>query len=206
MVHGNLHVPTVSPPAGGPLALDSSSLDPAFPSGDDDIPDWRARRHSTTHERMVGMTARSGALNALDLFVGEWTMEARFKDIPNADGEARVDFEWLPGERFLIERWAVPVPEAPDGIAIIGADPAGEGRYLQHYFDSRGVARVYKMSLENGVWTLWRDEPDFSPLDFRQRYTGTVSDDGQTIAGSWEICHDGSTWEHDFDLSYRKES
>jgi hypothetical protein len=98
---------------------------------------------------------------------------------------------------------ARPVPEAPDGIAIIGADPESEGNYLQHYFDSRGVARLYKMSFEDRVWKLWRDEPDFSPLDFSQRFTGTFSDDGKRIAGRWEISHDGRTWEHDFDLTYR---
>jgi hypothetical protein len=27
----------------------------------------------------------------------------------------------------------------------------------------------------------------------------------QTIAGAWEICHDGKTWERDFDLTYTKE-
>jgi hypothetical protein len=58
------------------------------------------------------------------------------------------------------------------------------------------------MSLEDGVWTLRREAPDFSPLDFAQRYTGTFSDDGTTIEGRWEIAHDGSTWEHDFDLTY----
>jgi hypothetical protein len=58
------------------------------------------------------------------------------------------------------------------------------------------------MSLEDGVWTLRREAPDFSPLDFAQRYTGTFSDDGKTIVGRWEIAHDGSTWEHDFDLTY----
>jgi hypothetical protein len=150
------------------------------------------------------VTTRSPALAALDLFVGEWSMAARFQDMPAAAGDARVVFEWLPGGQFLVERWSVPVPEAPDGIAIIGLDPSSEGRYLQHYFDSRGVARVYKMTVAEKVWRLWRDEPDFSPLDFRQRYTGTVSDDGQSITGAWEICHDGSTWEHDFDLSYSK--
>ena len=110
-------------------------------------------------------------------------------------------FEWMTGEQFLIERWEVPVPEAPDGLAIIGFDE-GPGTFLQHYFDSRGIARVYAMSLEDGVWTLWRDAPDFSPLEFAQRYTGTFSDDGTTIVGRWEIAHDGSTWEHDFDLTY----
>jgi hypothetical protein len=140
----------------------------------------------------------------LSQFVGEWRILAAFDDEPPADIGARATFEWLTGERFLIERWEVPIPEAPDGIAIIGADPEREGNYLQHYFDSRGVARVYKMSVEGGVWKLWRDEPDFSPLDFIQRFTGTFSTDGQTIVGRWEICHDGTTWERDFDLTYSR--
>jgi hypothetical protein len=141
---------------------------------------------------------------ALAPFLGEWKILAALGDEPAADIGACVSFEWLPGERFLIERWEVPIPEAPDGIAIIGADPESDGSYLQHYFDSRGVARVYKMSLEDGVWRLWRDEPDFSPLDFSQRFRGTFSADGNTITGGWEICHDGETWEHDFDLSYTR--
>jgi hypothetical protein len=144
------------------------------------------------------------SLTALEPLVGEWILLAAFGDTPPVDIGARVRFEWLPGERFLIQRWEVPIPEAPDGIALIGADPENEGRYLQHYFDSRGIARVYRMSFEDGVWKLWRDEPDFTPLDFSQRYTGTFSADGTTIAGSWEICHDGKTWEHDFDLTYTK--
>ena len=116
---------------------------------------------------------------------------------------ARVVFEWMSGSRFLIQRWEVPMPEAPDGIAIIGTDPESEGNFLQH-FDARGVARVYKMCLSDRDWRLSRDTPDFSPLEFAQRYTGTFSDDRRTITGSWEICHDGASWEHDFDLTYTK--
>lgn len=144
------------------------------------------------------------AIKRLAAFIGEWRMQATFKDTPATDAGASVVFEWLPGERFLIERWEVPVPEAPDGIAIIGADPEHHGNYLQHYFDSRGVARVYKMSFDDGIWKLWRDTPDFSPLDFPQRYAGSLSDDGNTISGAWEICHDGVTWVHDFDLTYTR--
>jgi hypothetical protein len=88
----------------------------------------------------------------LAALIGEWRLEATYKDIPATDAGARVVFEWLPDERFLIERWKVPVPEAPDGIAIIGADPENHGNYLQHYFDSRGVARVYNMSFGDGMW------------------------------------------------------
>jgi hypothetical protein len=51
---------------------------------------------------------------------------------------------------------------------------------------------------------LSRTKADFSPLDFSQRFTGTFDDDGRRIRGRWEICRDGSTWEHDFDLVYRR--
>ena len=152
------------------------------------------------------MMSSDDARQALEPFVGEWSLSATFKDMPPADGDARVTFEWLAGERFLVERWEVPVPQAPDGIAIIGADPHNDGDFLQHYFDSRGVARVYRMSVADSIWKLWRDEPDFSPLDFAQRYSGTFADDARTIAGAWEICHDGKTWEHDFDLTYTRTS
>ncbi len=87
--------------------------------------------------------SRTDSLEALAPLVGEWSLVAAFKDMPPADVGARVSFEWLPGQRFLIERWEVPIPDAPDGIAVIGADPESHGSYLQHYFDSRGVARVY---------------------------------------------------------------
>ena len=151
------------------------------------------------------MAARDPVLAALDVLVGAWRLDAGFVDTPAPEGAARVVFEWMEGQQFIVERWTVPDP-GPDGIAIIGLDASNEGHYLQHYFDARGVARVYRMSLTDRVWRLWRDEPDFSPLDFRQRYTGTLSDDGRTIAGAWEICHDGTTWEKDFDLSYEKVS
>src|SRR5215211_2400707 len=155
-------------------------------------------------QEMAAVTSSADSLEALAPLVGEWKMVALYKDMPPADIGAHVSFEWMPGERFLIQRWEVPIPEAPDGIAVIGADPESEGSFLQHYFDSRGVARVYKMSFSDGVWRLWRDAPDLSPLDFSQRYTGTFTDEDKTISGSWEICHDGTTWEHDFDLTYTK--
>lgn len=150
------------------------------------------------------MTSDDNTLHALEPLVGEWIMVAEIGDTPATDIGARVTFEWLPGQQFLEQRWSVPIPEAPDGVAIIGPNPDHAGEYLQHYFDSRGVARVYRMTLRDGVWTLWRDTPDFSPLDFSQRYTGTFGDDGKEIAGAWEISNDGETWELDFNLTYQK--
>jgi hypothetical protein len=140
---------------------------------------------------------RRSDMEPLDAFVGEWTMEAGPPGGPPWPGDARVSFEWL-ARAYLIERWSVDMPEAPDGIAIIGPNESGEN-LVQHYFDTRGVARVYGMSLESGVWKLWREGEDFS-----QRFSGTFSEDGMRIEGRWEIAHDGETWETDFDLTYVK--
>jgi hypothetical protein len=139
----------------------------------------------------------------LDVLLGEWSMEARFPGVPPSDARGRVVFEWMAGDKFLIERWEVPMPEAPDGVAIIGFDE-GRQTFLQHYFDSRGVARVYEMTLGGGVWTLSRTAPDFSPLSFSQRFTGSFSDDGMRIDGRWEKMDDAGEWEHDFDLIYTR--
>ena len=141
------------------------------------------------------------ALARLDVFVGEWVVEARF---PGADGPAgRSRFEWALDRQFLIQRTEVPVPEAPDGLMIVGADLA-TGAYTQHYYDSRGVVRLYAMTFADGVWTLTRESPDFTPLDFRQRFTGTFGADGNTISGAWESGRDGGGWQHDFALTYRR--
>ena len=149
----------------------------------------------------MGQPERNSALERLDALVGDWTLEAGPPGGPAWPGEGRVSFGWLEGRTFLIERWTVDLPEAPDGIAIIGEADETE-TFRQHYFDSRGVHRVYEMTLADGVWKLWRDSPD----PFPQRFEGTFSDDGKTIAGRWEKAEDGSNWKTDFDLTYRKAS
>jgi hypothetical protein len=146
---------------------------------------------------------RSPALARLDVFIGDWVLEVRFPGQQPAPGQARSRFEWTLDGQFLLQRTEVPVPEAPDSLTMVGVDPE-TGGYTQHYYDSRGVARLYAMSLADGVWTLTREAADFSPLDFRQRFTGALSPGGNTISGAWEKGWPGSGWEHDFDLTYRR--
>ena len=54
-----------------------------------------------------------------------------------------------------MQRTEVPIPEAPDSLTIVSVNPE-TGAYTQRYYDSRGVARLYTMSLAGGVWTLTR--------------------------------------------------
>jgi hypothetical protein len=148
--------------------------------------------------------ARDAALEGLDVFVGAWTLEAVF---PNKPTEVlpggRSVFEWMKGRQILIQRTEAPAAEAPDSVAVVANDPE-KAAYIQHYFDSRGVVRLYAMTLRDGVWTLLRASPDFSPLDFAQRFIGTFGDHGDTIRGTWETSDDGSHWRKDFDLTYRR--
>lgn len=110
------------------------------------------------------------------------------------EGHVRV----APLGRHLVERGTVTLAEAPDNVSIIGCDGAN-GTYYQLYSDDRGVCRVYEMSIGRGEWKLWRDGDPFS-----QRFTGKFSEDGNTITGRWEIAEDGSTFETDFDLIFRR--
>ena len=111
----------------------------------------------------------------------------------------RTTFEWLEGRYFLTQRFINGHPAAPSGIAIIGAGAEPETS-TQHYYDSRGVARIYQMTLQGGIWKLWREAPGFW-----QRYAARSPMTGQ-ITGAWEVSAEGQTWKHDFSLTYIKTS
>jgi hypothetical protein len=138
-------------------------------------------------------------IQRLQPFVGEWSVEASLA--PGEKGETV--FEWVLGGRYLLQRATTPHPEAPDGLCVIGSDEDGDA-YIQHYFDSRGVTRIYAMTFARGEWVLLRNQPDFSPLDFSQRFVGMFTEDGNTISGRWEIAREGGDWEPDFDLTYTR--
>ena len=75
--------------------------------------------NAQVNDRGVEMADPARELGA---FIGEWSLEMMMPgQEPSGDVGARVTFEWMPGgETWLIERWTVPIPEAPDGMAIIG--------------------------------------------------------------------------------------
>jgi hypothetical protein len=145
-------------------------------------------------------TERPPALGLLDVLVGEWTQLVT----GHGDPVGTMTYEWALGERYVLMRSSLP-PPFPETFAVIEYDETAE-EFRQHNFDSRGVTRLYRMTLTGSEWTLLRTGPDFSPLGFAQRFTGTIADDGRSVDGRWEMSHDGGqTWEHDFGLRLERE-
>jgi hypothetical protein len=129
--------------------------------------------------------------DVLNRLVGSWTVEATHPMTPSPVS-GRSTFEWLEGEHFLLQRSQLDHPDFPDSLWVVGEGAA-------HYFDSRGVRRVYESSLSDGVWRMSRDEPEFS-----QRFEGSFSEDGDTFSGLWQLSRDGETWDDDAEFVYRR--
>lgn len=135
-------------------------------------------------------------LHSWQRLTGRWATQATHPLLPGTVVRGHATFEWLDGRQFLILRWHYDHPEIPDAIAVIGVT---DQQLSMHYFDYRGVYRLYAVSLEEDQWRFWRDAPGFS-----QRFTGILSDDGNTITGQGQLSRDGSSWEDDLAITYRR--
>jgi hypothetical protein len=141
------------------------------------------------------------ALERLAVFVGEWNIEITsmsFLADKTAVAHGHTSFDWIEGGAFLIQHSEVPKSDFPSAISIMGPDDDA-GTYSMLYFDSRGVSRLYQMSLSGKDWKLWRDFPCFS-----QRFIGTFNEDRNIITARWEKSSDGSNWELDFNETYTR--
>ncbi len=141
------------------------------------------------------------SLKHLEILVGDWDMElsnASFLPSSSDTVKGHVSFEWLEDGAFLIMYMGNKPPGTPDAMWLISRDES-TSNYTVLYYDTRKVSRVYGMSFSDGIWKIWRNSPGFS-----QRVEGKFSDDGNSIVAYWEKSSDGSTWEHDFDVTYTR--
>jgi hypothetical protein len=147
---------------------------------------------------------RHPTLDHLAPLAGEWQIEATHRLMPGVDLRGRATFEFLDGGRILIWRTENDHPDIPDNIAVISCDETGDLRHPNggcalHYFDQRGVTRLFQITAEPGVFHYQRNHPGFS-----QRATLTLSPDGNTITGIVELNQDDVTWEEDLVQTYRR--
>ena len=141
-------------------------------------------------------TARSAELAAFDSLIGEWTVEATHPMLPSTVVTGRTTYEWLEGQHFLIQRSTMDHPDFPDSISVVGFV---DDELTGHYFDSRGVFRVYRLAMEGDTLRMWRDHPGFS-----QRLEARLSDDATTLAGVWQLSRDDETWDDDLAITFTR--
>jgi hypothetical protein len=153
------------------------------------------------------------SLKRLNRLVGTWSTQATHPAMPGVVVHGTVVIEWLEGERFLIHRARTDHRDFPDSISVIGItdrdrvdDQSGNvapadtaSRLRMHYFDSRGVFRVYEVGVDEEAWRCWRTAPGFS-----QRFAGSFADEGNTISGIWQVCEDDAHWADDLRITYRR--
>ena len=102
----------------------------------------------------------------------------------------RQRYERVLGGTFVRLDWTYDHPDFPDALALLTDD-------AMHYFDVRGVTRVFEVEFTDDGWSMERIDPEFS-----QRYTARyVGPDA--IESEGERSDDGgATWQHDFTMSY----
>ena len=147
-------------------------------------------------------SAPNPALAGLQPLIGRWAVEivwseATYKLVggpSSIQGEA--SFEWCEGGRFL--RHTIGARGAPPALWMIGRDESSD-QFTALYADSRGVSRVYAMSLAGDVWNIWRNA-----AGFHQRFAGHIASDRRSIAARWEKSTDGADWQVDFDMAFSR--
>jgi len=138
--------------------------------------------------------------------VGRWTTEAAHSGLPGAIVSGSSEIERLEGEQFLIYRSSYDHPDIPDSIAIIGDT---DGLHM-HYFDTRGVYRMLKVTVTGEGWEMAMDRHlpagSFASPDapFSQRMTYTFEDEDRTMSGKAMLSYDNVSWDDDLEIAYRR--
>lgn len=146
-------------------------------------------------------------MHEFEPLIGDWHIEGEIPMEPPMHISGRATIERM--GTFIVFRSAGEPAEVPDSISVIGGAPAGQPQPM-HYFDSRGVERLYLTALEGSTWTIWRapSEDWNGPQGpgFNQRFIGEISSDGETIEARWErgMGDAGDEWEIDFPITYRR--
>ena len=124
---------------------------------------------------------------AFESLIGGWHGEGELPIEPPMRISADVTIERLGA--FIVMRSTGEPAEMPDSISIIGGAPDGEPQPM-HYFDSRGVKRLFMTTVDGATWRIWRAPgEDWNGPDgpgFNQRFIGRSrpTADRSTVAGS----------------------
>jgi hypothetical protein len=120
----------------------------------------------------------SPALKKLDRLVGTWQL--------SGDVGGEVTYEWMEGGFFLIQRVNMLEEDGSTstGMEVIGHErPLGEepsADVKSRFYSDTGGTLDYTYELEEDTLTIW-----FGDRGSPAYYRGTLSEDGNRLAGAW---------------------
>ena len=131
-------------------------------------------------------------MRPLDRLPGTWDMTMQHADIEEpVIGRHR--YEWVLDVAFLQLCLSYERPDFPDAMALFSPD-----RY--YYFDVRGIARVFDLTLAADGWST----TNVTGGGLSQRTTARFAgDDTIEVAGA-RSTDTGATWEPDFRMTLRR--
>lgn len=137
-------------------------------------------------ERGRPLTAPHAGLSRL---LGDWRFEMTHVALDEPVLGAQ-SYQLALDGAFVLLRWTYEHPDFPDALALLSAT-------VWHYFDVRGVTRLFDVTWSDDGWSVVRLDDDFG-----QRWSGRFVGDDE-ITGTGEISRDGGrTWQHDFSIRW----
>jgi hypothetical protein len=130
-------------------------------------------------------------MSALDRLLGTWGFTMHHSAMSESV-TGRQRYERVLDGAFVLLHWTYDHTDFPDAMALLSDD-----RY--HYFDVRGITRVFELEVDDDGWSMIHLHADFS-----QRSTGRFRGP-DVIDSTGEMSHDnGVTWQPDFTMTYRR--
>jgi hypothetical protein len=126
------------------------------------------------------MPAPDPALKKLDRFVGTWNLKGHTLDSDGYNVDGQITFEWLPGGFFLKQSGVINFMGLPlQFLEVIGYDPATQTFPSTVYSNVSVEALPYRYTVEG------RDVKIRTEFGGGATYTGTFSEDGNSMSGGW---------------------
>jgi hypothetical protein len=119
------------------------------------------------------------ALKRLEPLIGTWKLTGRTLDATEDNITGRVTIEWLPGGFCMLQHGEISMPSAGmqvHALEILGYDPETDSFPSTVYSDMGGQPAVYHWQVRGRTVTHWTQG---------SKYTGTFSEDGNTLSGGW---------------------
>lgn len=128
---------------------------------------------------------------SLERLLGTWDISMRHVALPEPV-VGRQRYEQVLDGAFVMLHWTYDHPDFPNAIALL--EPSAF-----HYFDVRGISRVFDLQIDDLGWSMIRRDPDFW-----QRSSATFVG-ANKMQGVGENSHDGGiTWVHDFTMTWAR--